>query len=74
MTVISFDGLRVIVIFRIIAPKGNIDDIDDEARREREELSRAVEISRAQFERGECVSHHDLMARLKKQLDERTLA
>ena len=47
---------------------------DNEARREREELSRSVEISRAQFERGECVSHHDLMARLKKQLDERTLA
>ncbi len=47
---------------------------DNEARREREELSRAVEISRAQFERGEYVSHHDLMARIKKQLDERTLA
>ena len=47
---------------------------DNEARREREELSRAVEISRAQFERGEYVSHHDLMARLKKQLDARTLA
>ena len=47
---------------------------DNEARREREELSRSVEISRDQFERGEFVSHHDLMARLKKQLDERTLA
>ena len=47
---------------------------DNEARREREELSRSVEISREQFERGEFVSHHDLMARLKKQLDERTLA
>ena len=47
---------------------------DNEARREREELSRSVEISREQFERGEFVSHHDLMTRLKKQLDERTLA
>ena len=47
---------------------------DNEARREREELSRSVEISRDQFERGEFISHHDLMARLKKQLDERTLA
>ena len=47
---------------------------DNEARREREELSRAVEISRAQFERGEYVSHNDLMDQLKKQLDERTLA
>ena len=47
---------------------------DHEARREREELSRSVEISRAQFERGEFISHRDLMARLKKKLDERTLA
>ena len=47
---------------------------DNEARREREELSRSVEISREQFERGEFVSHHALMTRLKKQLDERTLA
>ena len=47
---------------------------ENEARREREELSRSVEISRDQFERGEFISHHDLMARLKKQLDERTLA
>ena len=39
---------------------------DNEARREREELSRSVEISRDQFERGEFVSHHDLMARLKE--------
>lgn len=47
---------------------------ENEALREREQLSISVEISRAQFERGEFISHQDLTARLKKMLDERAFA
>ena len=47
---------------------------ENEALREREQLSISVEISRAQFERGEFISHQALTARLKKMLDERAFA
>ena len=42
---------------------------DNETRREREELSRAVEISRQQFKDGECLTEEESFAEIEKMLD-----
>lgn len=42
--------------------------------REKIELSESIRISREQFERGEFISHEELMGKVKRMLKERSFA